>query len=820
MALEEYAKKRSFGKTAEPRAESGSGREGEQLRFVVQKHAASRLHYDFRLELDGVLKSWAVPKGPSLDPSEKRLAMMVEDHPLDYQHFEGTITRGNYGAGTVMVWDAGTYTWDPDPGYPGETIKLMRQGIEKGELKFVLHGQKLHGSWALVKIHSEEPNAWLLLKHKDSAAQTTDVTAMDKSVLTGRDMAQIRESGDASQDLRSLSLVEAPKLPQPKALEPMLASLAPEVFDNPEWLYEIKWDGFRIMSHVDGTSVRLLTRNDQDYSEKYRSVADELLKVPVDCILDGEMVVVDDAGRSDFGALQEYGSTGEGNLIYYVFDLPFAGGRDLTGLPLVRRKELLRKLVAGLTSTRFSDHVAGAGISLFTMARENQLEGIMAKRANSSYLPGRRSPNWLKMKTHLRQEAVIGGFTQPRGSRRDLGALVLGLYDDQGKLQYIGHTGGGFSEQSLRQVHERLAPLVQNESPFGGKFKTNAPVTWVRPELLAEVSFAGWTKDGLMRQPIFIGLRDDKKAADVKKEVPVDNEKRPELSDEIKISHADKVYWPQDKFTKGDLVNYYDRVAEVILPYLVGRPESLHRNPGGISGPDFFQKDAPEVPSWVTTVPIYSESNDKEVHWVVCNDKEILLYIVNLGCIELNPWHSRVGSLDRPDYCLLDLDAKSVGFEVVVQVAKMVHQILEEYQVAGFPKTSGKTGMHICIPLEAKYTYEQSKQFAQIIMNLVHERLPEITSVERSPEKREGLIYLDYLQNRHGQTMAAPYCLRPINGAPVSTPLEWHEVVPGLDARSFNMLTMDARLSKVGDLWRPVLGPGVDLEAILATMTS
>jgi bifunctional non-homologous end joining protein LigD len=387
-------------------------------------------------------------------------------------------------------------------------------------------------------------------------------------------------------------------------------------------------------------------------------------------------------------------------------------------------------------------------------------------------------------------------------------------------LQYIGHTGGGFSEETLRQVHERLAPLVQSESPFAEKFKTNAAVTWVRPELLAEVTFAGWTREGLMRQPIFIGLRDDKKSREVKKEVPVENEQRPEVPTQVQISHLDKVYWPQDGFTKGDLAGYYEKMAETILPYLAGRPESMHRNPGGISGPDFFQKDAPEVPSWVTTVPIYSDSNSKDVHWIVCNDKETLLYLVNLGCIELNPWHSRVGSLDRPDYCLLDLDAKSVGFDVVVQVAQTVHQVLDEYHVAGYPKTSGKTGMHVCIPLGGKYTYEQSKQFAQIIMNLVHERLPEITSVERSPEKREGLIYLDYLQNRHGQTMAAPYCLRPIKGAPVSAPLEWDEVAPGLDPQNYNLRTMDARLAEVGDLWKPVVGPGIDLEAILKAMTA
>ncbi|HEY2004721.1 MAG TPA: DNA ligase D [Candidatus Saccharimonadia bacterium] len=838
MGLSEYQRKRRFDSTPEPSGASNASAVGSPLRFVIQKHEASRLHYDFRLELGGVLKSWAVPKGPSPNPADKRLAMMVEDHPLEYRDFEGTIPEGNYGAGTVMVWDEGT--WEEEPQSPG---------LDKGELKFILHGHKLAGSWVLVKTHGHEENSWLLIKHKDEHASETDVTHQDRSVLSGRTMGEIAEGPGQWLDVPQLDLSDAPKADQPAVLDPMLATLADEPTNDPDWLYEIKWDGYRIMAHLRDGRVQLLTRNHQDYTSRYQPVADELADLRLDCILDGEMVVIDEHGRSTFSALQNYQQTGVGNLVYYVFDLPFAGGHDLRDLPLTRRKELLAQLVAPLKHTRLSDHVVGEGKRFFQLAQDQQLEGIMAKAASSPYRAGKRSHDWLKIKTHLRQEAVIGGYTEPRGGRKNLGALVLGLYDTHGQLHYIGHCGGGFTDQTLSEVLERLKPLERSSSPFVESFPTNTPVQWVEPQLLAEISFAEWTADGHLRQPIFQGLRDDKPAKSAVREVPSSSvaqggspdtagslnvegnteekgSSQPAMGSEltatasrVKLTHLDKLFWPADHLTKGDLIAYYDHIADTILPYLKDRPESLNRHPNGIEGGSFFQKDVEKHPDWVKTVPLYSESNHKDIHWLVADDRDTLLYMANLGCIELNPWHSRFTDPDRPDYCLLDLDAKTIGFDAIITVAQEAHRLLGELNVTACVKTSGKTGLHICIPLGAKYTYEQSKQFAQILMNLIHDRLPDITSVERNPDKREHKVYLDFLQNRAGQTMAAPYCVRPVPGATVSTPLAWDEVNLQLNPKAFTIRTMPDRLHQVGDLWQPVLGPGIDLDTTLDHMS-
>ena len=836
MGLSEYQRKRRFDSTPEPSNRPNAADPGSPLRFVVQKHEASRLHYDFRLELDGVLKSWAVPKGPSLNPEDKRLAMMVEDHPLEYRDFEGNIPAGNYGAGTVMVWDEGT--WKEEPESPG---------LSKGELKFILDGGKLQGSWVLVKTHGHDENSWLLTKHKDNHASQADVTHQDRSVLSGRTMGEIADGPSRWLGLPQLNLSDAPEADQPTMLEPMLATLADELTDNPDWLYEVKWDGYRIMTHLQDGRVRLLTRNHQDYTIRYQPIAAELADLRTDCILDGEMVVVDEHGRSTFGALQNYQQTGAGDLIYYVFDLPFADGHDLRSLPLIRRKQVLAQLVAPLKHIRLSDHVVGEGTRFFQLAQDQHLEGIMAKAASSPYRTGKRSRDWLKIKTHRRQEAVIGGYTDPRGGRKNLGALVLGFYSDDGQLHYIGHCGGGFTDQTLREVRERLQPLERSTSPFAEAFPTSTPVKWVEPKLLAEVSFAEWTADGHLRQPIFRGLRDDKPATSVMREMPAGNvadgnapdtagsldatasseetstsqpARRSEFSaaTKAKLTHLDKIFWPADHLTKGDLITYYDHIAGTILPYLKDRPESLNRHPNGIEADSFFQKDIEKHPDWVKTVPLYSESNHKDIHWLVANDRDTLLYMTNLGSIELNPWHSRITDPDHPDYCLLDLDAKTISFDAVITVAQEAHRLLAELDVTACVKTSGKTGLHICIPLGAKYTYEQSKQFAQILMNLLHDRLADITSVERNPDKREHKVYLDFLQNRAGQTMAAPYCVRPVPGATVSTPLSWDEVNPQLDPRTFTLRTTLSRLARVGDLWQPVIGPGIDLEAVLDRM--
>ncbi len=805
--LAEYQRKRDFSQTKEPRGETIASR-GHLPTFVVQKHAASRLHYDFRLEIGGVLVSWAVPRGPSLNPSDKRLAMKVEDHPLEYGAFEGLIEPGNYGAGSVIIWDRGTFEPDPPVGDPAAAEQAIQQGLEAGELKFILHGTKLTGSWALVKIKGDEPNTWLLIKHKDESATSADVTAQAASVVSGRTLADVESGEDAG-------LTDAPPAAIPASVAPMLATLAEAPFDNPDWFFEIKWDGYRIMAYVEGGEARLMTRNGQDYTARYQEVADELARIGTDCVIDGEMVVLDSAGKANFGMVADWPKARRGSLMYYVFDVPYAFGRDLRGLALARRQQVLTRMVTGGTHARMSDHVEGEGSALFAKAATQGLEGIMAKRADSPYQEGKRSGYWQKIKTHMRQEAIVCGYTEPRGSRSRLGALVLGLYEND-RLRYVGHAGGGFSDQDLDAVYDQLLPLETTESPFGEKIQTNAPVHWVNPQLVAEVQFIGWTDDGHMRQPVFLGLREDKPARAAVRETAMSHGN--EETDSA-VSHRDKVYWPKDVITKGQLADYYSAISGTILPYLADRPESLHRHPGGIGGKDFFQKDLVDHPAWVTTRPIHSDSGDKDVHWVECSDERTLEYLVSLGCIELNPWLSRFGCLDKPDWCLLDIDAKTNDFSAVVTVAQCVRDVLARYDITAVPKTSGKTGMHVCIPLGAKYTYEQSRQFAQILMQLVHAELPELTSVDRSPTKRQAKIYLDYLQNRHGQTMAAPYCVRPVDGAPVSMPVTWDEVTKTLAPKAFTIATAAGRIREAGDLWKPVVGTGVDLDTILAAMT-
>jgi bifunctional non-homologous end joining protein LigD len=832
MALAEYNQKRKFGSTPEPKGKQAKASDQHQLRFVVQKHKATRLHYDFRLELDGVLLSWAVPKGPSLNPADKRLAMMVEDHPMDYRLFEGTIPKGNYGAGTVMVWDEGAYSDAEDNTDPKVVRKNLKAALKKGDLKFTLHGEKLNGSFVLVKIKSsDEDNAWLLIKHKDEYASAEDVTELDRSVLSGRSMEEITNSSEQWLTKPKLNLRGVPKAKQPDRLKPMLASLANEPFDDPEWLYEIKWDGYRIVSFLRDGKVQLKTRNDQDYTAIYEHIALELANLRTDAILDGEMVVVDKNGRSNFGALQNYQRTGEGNLAYYVFDLPFADGRDLRELPLIKRKELLAELIAPLKNVRLSDHVEGRGKDFFKLAQQQQLEGIMAKKADSSYL-GRRSRSWLKLKTHMRQEAVIGGWTEPKGSRQHFGSLILGVYDAEGKLQPVGSSGGGLSGRELERVYNLLKPLERKSSPFATHPTTLGKPHWVEPKHVVEVSFSEWTADGSMRHPVYEGLREDKDPRLVVREQPIEpsnandgsahnpaqssRKSNTNSNPRVEVTHPDKVFFPEDGITKGDLVDYYDSIAGVILPYLKDRPESLNRHPNGIHGESFYQKNLEKHPDWVKTVALYSESNEKDINWLVANDKDHLLYMVNLGSIEIHPWHSRALTPNQPDYCLIDLDAKDSTFEQVIKVAQETHKLLEELGVPSYPKTSGKTGLHILIPLGAKYDYEQSKTFAQLITNLVHQRIPNLTSIERTPSKRKkGSVYLDYLQNRKGQTMAAPYCVRPVTGAPVSTPLKWDEVRKGLDPKKYTLKNIHRRLSKTGDLLEGLLGGGIDMAGIL-----
>jgi bifunctional non-homologous end joining protein LigD len=830
LTIQKYNAKRNFRRTPEPAGGKGPRRDAGPLRFVVQKHDATRLHYDFRLELGGALKSWAVPKGPSLRPEDKRLAVMVEDHPLDYRTFEGTIPAGNYGAGTVMVWDQGTYH-AVGAETRADTERILAEGLRTGRLKFVLYGSKLQGEFTLVKSR-RGTNDWLLIKHRDQFANDRDVTVEDRSAVTARNLEEIATGLTRRRRRASIDLSDAPQGKMPHDVAPMLASLVKESFQRHGWVFEVKWDGYRAIAEVASDGVRLYSRNQISLAERFGPIVRALERLGHEAVIDGEVVVVDPTGVGRFQLLQNYQKTGKGALLYYVFDLLYLDGHDLRSLPLLRRKELLARVVAELPTIRFSEHVERDGVALFRAAEAKGLEGIIAKQGDSPYLVGRRSRSWLKIKTHRRQEAVIGGFTEPRGSRDHLGALLLGVYEND-RLVPIGHTGGGLDSSMRRDLRSRLEPLETKTCPFHPRPRPNAPVHWVEPLLVCEVSFGEWTHDGVMRHPIFVGLREDKLSRSVRRESPLPREpdehiptpapadkgghRKPQPTKPTpEFTNLDRIYFPKEGYTKRDLIDYYRTVAPVMLPYLVDRPQSLHRHPNGIDKESFFQKDfGDQVPEWFQTVRVPSSTDRGETHYVLCQDEASLLFLANLGCIEINPWNSRVGHLNEPDYMVIDLDPEEIPFDRVVEAALAVRRLLDRIGAESRCKTSGKTGLHVYVPLGAKYTVDEARQFAELVATVVQRELWETTSTLRRPALRRRRVYLDFLQNRTGQTLAAPYSVRPVAGAPVSTPLKWSEVRRGLDPAKFTMQSVPRRLDRVGDLWKPVLGRGIDLAACL-----
>lgn len=766
MGLEKYWEKRDFKKTDEPLGKKRSGSQ-KHLQFVVQEHHASHHHYDFRLELDGVLKSWAVPKGPPTENNEKRLAIQVEDHPFDYIHFEGTIPKGNYGAGTVKIWDKGHYQAE-EADSKEESEKQIRKGLREGHLNIILHGKKLKGIYSLVRMKTQDnKKEWLLIKKKSA-------------------------------------------LPQPEFIQPMLATLKESPFDSDEWLFEIKWDGYRAIGIVEKAAVHLYSRNEQSFHSHFPPILEDLSKIKQNVILDGEVVVLDKKGIPSFQLLQNYQRNDEGQLVYMVFDILYLNGEDLMKTPLIERKKILKEILPETSHLHYCDHVLGKGKAFFDVALKAGMEGIIAKKMNSFYQPGTRGRDWFKIKTHSRQEAIICGFTEPKGTREKFGSLILGVYD-QNKLRYAGHAGTGFDSLKLNRIYKKLSTLIQKKCPFSNIPKlSNA--TWVKPKLVCEVKFAEWTKDGIMRQPVFIELRDDKKSEEVMKEIPVE-----ESSNEVKLTHLDKIFWPKEGYTKGDLIEYYRSVASFILPYLKERPESLHRFPNGIDQSPFFQKNVKHEPEWIRTVEI--ENSEKTIRYLIIDDERSLLYAINLGCIELNPFMSRVQSLQYPDYLVIDLDPLDIEFDQVIEVAKGFHHFCKKFNIPSYCKTSGATGLHIYIPTEARYSYEEVRLFGSLLAYHVNQLLPDITSLERSPSKRKKKVYLDILQNNFGQTIASPYSVRPVEGALVSTPLKWSEVKKGLDPSQFNLKTALKRFKKVGDLFKPVLEKGIDIKRILSAFT-
>lgn len=891
MALTTYRKKRSFNQTPEP---TGGKAGGDALRFVIQKHDASRLHYDFRLEMEGVLKSWAVPKGPSTNPEDKRLAMMVEDHPYDYRSFEGIIPEGNYGAGTVIVWDEGTYEPLEPSGDKKKDEKVLLKQLKAGSLKFSLNGHKLHGEFALVRLKNAENNAWLLIKHRDKYAKETDVTRKVRSVISDKTLEEVTKTSHniygqskvaattktkkattqktkkpvkkaaprkAARKKKQLAgLEEAPKAPFPKNIQPMLGTLVSEPFDAPGWLYEIKWDGYRTLALCNKGKVELLSRNNKSFNEKFYPIYQAVVDWDINAVIDGEICVVNDKGIARFGSLQNWRSEADGDLVYYVFDILWLDGHDLTELPLIKRKELLRPLVPASGIIRYSESFESSATEFLSVAGEMGMEGIMAKKADSIYLPGERTRDWLKLKANKRHEVVIGGFTQNDDSPKLFSALLVGVYDGK-RLNYTGKIGTGFNDKMQREMMKQFKPLITKKCPFTelpdvnkpSRFRPNPPhatVTWLKPKLVGEVSYAEITDDGVMRHPSFEGMREDKKASSVVAETAVEvkevtkrAKKNPAIKllqkggsperrsllnpseatqvrkingHELSFTNLNKIFWPKEKYTKRDMLNYYYQMAPYILPYLVNRPQSLNRYPNGINGKSFYQKDVTgKAPEWVKQFP-YHTSVGEDKNFMVPTDEASLLWMANLGAIEMNPWNSTIQKPEHPDWCCLDLDPdKGNTFEQVIQTAQMVKKVLDELGVTGYPKTSGSTGIHIYIPLGAKYTYDECQLFGKLIATRVHEQLPRFTSIERLTRNRKGKLYVDYLQNRPKATLAAAYSLRPKPGATVSMPLDWSEVKKGLQLTHFTISNAVDRVTREGDLFKPVLGKGVNIAKVL-----
>lgn len=944
MSIKRYNEKRNFSATPEPAGKTAPAKRTGALRFVVQKHQASHLHYDFRLELNGVLLSWAVPKGPSLNPDDKRLAMHVEDHPLDYRAFEGIIPEGNYGAGTVMVWDEGTYEAEPGLG-KAKNVAQLTADYEKGHLRFVMRGSKLNGRFSLVKMrdsnkYGNDGNAWLLVKADDEYAdRETPVADRDRSAATNRSLEQIaadagavwesprkksassqrsrtsssprkRGSGGKTRKLAKEALALGGKLSKmPDVGSPQLATLVDAPFDREGWIFEIKWDGYRALGyHPKHGRHALVSRNGLGFDAKFPDIVAALDTLPCSAIVDGEVCALDGRGRSSFGRLQQH-EDAPAQLTYCLFDLLYVDGVDVRGLPLLQRKALLKKLLEGCDPRlHYSDHIETKGIEFFEAARSNELEGIIAKDAAATY-HSQRTRHWLKIKLEKRQEFVIAGYTAPRRSRSDIGSLVLAYYERKdgkptGRLRFAGHVGSGMDTATRAELKKKLDRLARKTSPFDERHPTNEPATWARPELVCEVRFTEKTADCQLRHPVFIALRTDKAPTDIFWDVAEpaqqavaaalkdDRQHRPRrtpapkaktkraparrkaaarrpthptktakppgrekaaavllgagLADadarvrplaevrryfgleepvherqgmsvragaiDVLISNPGRNYFPELRLTKLDVVDYYRSVAPLLLPYLEDRPFVLHRLLSGIVLGSYDIED-PELRQWITTTSIRGTSGD-DLRYFICQNEPTLIYLVNLGCLEMHTWNSRIGSLDRPDCLMFDLDPVDTSFSAAVQAARTLHAVLEDLGLPNFCKTSGKRGLHVVVPLGAQYDSSTVRAAAGVIARTVHRELPAVTSLDASPSRCRHKVYIDARHTECDSTYVAPYSLRPVPHAGVSTPLHWSEVQRDLDPREFTFHTIHARIERVGDPWKGVLTERADLRSL------
>ena len=827
--LERYRNKRDAGRTPEPfgGVTSASGR-----LFVLHKHHARNLHWDLRLELDGALESWAVPKGPSPNPADKRLAMHVEPHPLDYAEFEGVIPDGEYGAGPSIVWDKGTWV----------AVEDIKEGFAKGKLLFELRGYKMKGLWTLVHTPKAGANHWLLIKERDAHVDKSGTEAYpDDSIYSGLAVDDLPRAGDVEAELRARSLTLGGRVRRVSAkdIEPMKATRREHAFSDPAWVFELKYDGYRLVAGREQGTATLISRNGNDLTPTFPEVARAIKGLPYDgLVLDGEVVVHDERGLPAFGKLQKRGRLQKPRDVaqaaldlpatFYAFDLLALAGVDLRALTLVDRKALLRDVLPTVGPIRFSEHVPAEGEALWEKVGEMGLEGIVAKRANSPYSGG-RSRSWYKIPAVRTEDFVVVGFTDPAQSRPGFGALHLGHYVG-GTLTFVGSVGTGFSEAQLKALRTDLDRL---EDPAVRKSLAGTPPRakgnhWVRPERVAEVTFREITDGGMVRHTSFLRLREDKGP----EECRADGEDGPTAATSlpdpppagetkersIVFTNLDKVFWPDAGYKKRDLIEYYRAIATWLLPYLADRPLVLTRYPDGIHGKSFYQKDAPKwVPDWIRTVTVGSDSSDREPSYFVAEDVDTLLYLANLGTIPLHIWHSRASSLASPDWCLLDLDPKDAPFAHVVEVALFLHALCEDVGFPNYVKTSGSSGLHILIPLGGQMTYDQSVTLGELIARMAVKALPGIATIERTVRKRGGRVYVDYLQNRQGQLVAAPFSVREKPGATVSAPLRWKEVGKNLSLADYTIRSVPRRMKalKGGDPLAPVLGESPDLLAPL-----
>ncbi|MBF6570628.1 MAG: DNA ligase D [Candidatus Binataceae bacterium] len=834
MPLGKYRSKRSADRTPEPFGGAVSAHSSQTRGiFVVQKHAARRLHYDFRLEMEGVLRSWAVPKGPSLNPADKHLAVAVEDHPLEYGDFEGVIPEGNYGAGAVIVWDRGEWSAQDFHGNAADAIRA-------GKLDIVLRGFKLNGAYTLVRTGArradpEHEKNWLLIKKRDEFARADDVfEAHPRSVLSGLTIEELRDAPAAGRKaaayLARQHLGEFSRPLRRADFPLMLAKLGDKPFDSDKWLYELKYDGVRVLAIRDAGAIQLFARSGTDITNRYPEVVLALKAHPFDRFaIDGEVVAVNDHGRPDFQLLQTRMHVNDKRRIarlsyavpvrYFVFDILAFDRYDARTLPLEKRKQLLSELIMGDGPVRYCDHVVARGTDFYHAVAEHQLEGMIAKLRSSPYR-GARSGDWLKIKCPLIRNFVIGGYTDPGGTRTHFGALLLGQYEQDGALRFTDKAGTGFNRDLLRKLHAMLLERAQSNSPFRkAQFNEPSPAKdahFVRPELVGKIKFSEWTDHGGVRQPSFLELAENADPRQCLYEGPNGLSNRatePIVSIEeldtsgrngkiekpvASVTHPEKVFWPEQGYTKGDLVAYYRLIAKWMLPYLADRPVMLTRFPDGIEGKMFYQKDAPAfVPSWIRTAKIYAEDSQREIAYFILDNEEAIAYVANLAAITIHIWSSRVTSLEHPDWLLFDIDPKGSTTRAAFRVAQEVARVLREVGLEPCLKTSGQMGLHVVVGLAPKYTYEQAKMFSELVAQTVVNRIPKIATINRNPGSRQGRVYIDYLQLGHGKTIAAPFSVRPVPGAAVSAPMRWTELHSTLDPSSYNIKNMAARMNRL-----------------------